>query len=122
MPLTISFSATATQGNFKDAISPGSKSVTLTTQGANMGVQQIGTTAEDLDYGDVAAANAGYLYLENLDSTNYVEYGLNDAGTIKKVGRLKPGEIAFFRVNPSAQVMMQANTGPVNVGFRLYRD
>ena len=116
----VTFSLQADHGNWKQQIAPGTLTITLATQGARAGTQTIGfAAAENLDYGDVAAASAGLLYLRNLDETNYVDWGMSDSGTMKAVGRLLPGEIAFVRVKPSAQVMMQAHTAAVNVEVLL---
>lgn len=95
--------------------------VTLTGTGFKAGLQSVGfAAAEDLDYGDVSAANAGWLFMRNNDTTNYVQWGLNHSGTIRVVGRMKPGEPwTAIRVEPSAQIMLQANTAACLVEYYL---
>lgn len=115
----VTFQMTSTHGNYKPGVAPGTITISLTTQGGTEGVQAIGTSEENLDYGDVAAASAGLLYMRNLDSTNYIDWGMSDSGTMKAVGQMKAGEIAFLRVKPSAQVRLQANTAACNLHFIL---
>ncbi len=120
--IVISLSATVTQGSFKDSIAPGSLTVALSAQGYTSGLQEIGNgAAENVTYDDVAAADVGFCFLQNMDGTNYVEYGLNDTGTLKAIGRLMPGEYALIRLKPSAQLMAQANAAPVKVLKKIYR-
>lgn len=95
--------------------------ITLAGTGFKAGLQSVGfAAAEDLDYGDVAAANAGWLFMRNNDATNYVQWGLDNAATIRVVGRLKPGEPwTVLRVEPSAVIMLQANTAACLVEYYL---
>jgi len=121
--LVLTLNAVATFGtNFRDLIQPGSITIPLNAQGYQGGIQSIGVVAEDLDLGDVAAANQGWIYMRNLDATNFVEWGLNDGGTLKSIGKLKPGEPALFRLMPEQQLMLQADTAACNVEVKLYRD
>lgn len=118
----VTFQLNATHGNYKPSIAPGTITISLNTQGGTSGIQVIGTSEENLDYGDVSAANAGLLYMRNLDSTNYVDWGMSDGGTMKAVGRMEASEPAFFRVQPSAQVRLQANTASVKIEYLLLQD
>lgn len=95
--------------------------VTLAGTGFKAGLQSIGFAAEEnLDYGDVSAANAGWLFIRNIDATNYVDWGMSDGGTMKAVARLKPGEPwQCIRIQPSAQVRLQANTAACLVEYYL---
>jgi hypothetical protein len=121
--ISITFTGTATYGdNFREQIQPGTTTITLSGQGFASGIQAIGTSAEDLDIGDIGAANVGKVYLRNLDTTNFVTYGLNDSATLKAIGKLKPGEWAWFRIKPSAALMLQADTAACNVQYKLFRD
>lgn len=56
-------------------------------------VQNVGTSEEQLDFGDVATP--GYCFLRNLDATNYVE--IRPATGVADLIRLNAGEIALFR-------------------------
>src|SRR5687767_2973258 len=81
--------------------------ITLTGTGFKAGLSSIGfAAAEDLDYGDIAAADVGWLVMRNVDTSNYVQWGLNHSSTIRVVGRMKPLEPwVVFRVEPGAQIM-----------------
>jgi hypothetical protein len=121
--LTVTFNATGTFGtNFSETIRPGLTTIALNAQGFAGNIQTIGTTAEDLDYGDVSAANVGMIYIRNLDSTNFVDYGLNDSASLKAIGRLGPGEWNWLRLKPSAQLMLQADTAACAVQYKLFRN
>ena len=71
-------------------------------------VQEVGTSDELIVIGS-DVATWGYVYLKNLDSTNYVEVGLTGSYSIK----LKPGEVALFRA--AAALYAQANTAAVDL-------
>ena len=99
---------------------PSFSDITLAGTGFKAGLQSVGTSEENLDYGDVSAANAGWLYMRNIDTTNYVDWGMSDGGTMKAVARLKPGEPwQCIRIQPSAQVRLQANTAACLVEYYL---
>ena len=81
--------------------------------------QTIGTTAEDVAFGDVTP---GLVILTNLDDTNFVSFGMSDAGTIKKLGRLYPATEwpAMFFLEPGQTLRMQADTAPCQVDIVAY--
>lgn len=108
-----------TNGNYTDSF-VASPTITQTTLNAASGVQTIGTTAEALSVGDVATL--GMLCLTNLDSTNFVTYGMDDAGTMKATGKLKAGESAILRLLPGITFKLQADTAGCKVRFLLLND
>lgn len=71
--------------------------------------QTIGTSYEALALGDISGA-PGYLYVKNMDATNYVELAL-DTGMTEKFIKLLPGQAAVF---PPAvgTIYAKANTAP----------
>ncbi len=71
-------------------------------------VQEVGTSNELIVIGS-DVATWGYVYLKNLDSTNYVEVGLTSSYSIK----LKAGEVAMFRA--AAALYARANTAAVDL-------
>lgn len=75
-------------------------------------VQNIGTSSEALTIGDVTTI--GYLFLKNLDATNYVEFDLNNPVSTTAFCKLLPGEGALI---PTRQTTIygKANTAAVNV-------
>lgn len=106
-------------GDFKDGFTY-SDQWDQTAIGASAGVQIVGTSAENLDLGDVATN--GVLVLHNLDDTNFVTYGLNDSAAIKACGKIKPGEVALLRLVPGIDLMCQADTADVKLRFLLLED
>jgi hypothetical protein len=85
--------------------------------GAAEGVQEIGTSEESLSTGDLSTY--GWLYLRNLDDTNYVQVGFSTG--VYGI-RLEPGEPAVFRTEPTATVYLLANTAACNVQYRWLED
>ena len=111
-------------GSLRETFTPGSLLITQTTIGVGGHAQSIGTdAAENLDVGDVATN--GYCILRNLDATNYVNWGPDDGGSsgaMVTCGKLKPGEVAIFRLAPGVTLMAQANVAAVKLYVRVYED
>lgn len=121
--IQLSINGTATFGTtFRETIQPGSLTIPLGAIGVAAGIQSIGTSAENIAMGDVATADQGWCYMRNQDTVNSVNWGLNDSGTLKAIGQMLPGEVAIFRLMPSAQLMLQANVAACNVEFKIFKD
>jgi hypothetical protein len=118
--IKIRFSATVENGNHKDSIQPGTISIDQSNPGRAGHVQSVGTSEEVVDFGDVTTE--GVLFLRNADSTNYVDFGPESAGSMVALGRLEAGEIAFLRMKPAVVLRAQANTAAVLLDVRLYED
>lgn len=84
-----------------------SHSVQITQSGTDyvLQTQNIGTSAELIDKGDIGTV--GYMYVRNLDATNYVELAL-DSGATQIFAKLLPGE--FCVIPTRQQVYGRANT------------
>jgi hypothetical protein len=95
------------------AISVNSLQVTQAAVGAVEGIQNIGTSEETLGVGGLSTR--GWLYIRNLDATNYVQLGF---ATGAYGCRLKAGEFALFRAEAAADIYLKANTAAVNVQYR----
>ena len=88
--------------------------------GAHAPVVTVGFAAEeDMPIGDVSVL--GWLFLKNLDSTNFVTYGPKDT-TMKAFGRIEPGEYAALRLEPGITLRWQADTADVQVKVLLLED
>ncbi len=122
--IAIGISFTCNNGYMRDQYSPGQIQVTQANVGRAGHVQNVGTTEEVLDFGDINTN--GYIILRNLSETNYVTYGPEESGAMVVVGKLKPGEIAILRVAPTVVMRAQAeNTSSADYAFlevRLYED
>lgn len=104
----------------KETFNPGAISVTQTGVGKWSSVVNIGTSEEDITLTDITTE--GICILQNLDATNYVEWGKKDgAAAMQAIGRLKAGEIpAVFGFNPGATLRMKANTATCDVLIVVY--
>ena len=67
--------------------------VSVATEAIARMTQNIGTSEEALNLGNIATL--GYIYIKNLDETNFVQLRTATSGTY--FCKLKPGEIAVFR-------------------------
>lgn len=120
--LTLSGSISEALGNIKDSLPFSISSISLTGGLVTSGIQKIGTSAEDLNYGDIPAASVGLLFLWNQDPTNIVYFGKDSTGTLYAPGVLDPAGVPFalFQVKASEQVMLQAVTAECQVFYRLW--
>ena len=109
--MSISLQLRVANGYFADAIS---KSFTddFPILGKGGGVQIIGTSEEALAFGDVLYE--GWLYIENLDPTNSIDWGPDSSGMVP-VGRIDPGEGVLFRAKPGVTIMAKARTAECRV-------
>jgi len=82
-----------------------------TARGGGPGAVTIGTSEEAISFGDISP---GYVFIKNLDSTNYVEFGPESGGSMVVCGRLKAGEQCLFRLGGSVTLRAQANTADVD--------
>lgn len=104
----ISFSASLSiNRNGVTTSASASKNATQTGTDYQLGTQTIGTAAEQLNKGDIGTI--GYVFVKNLDPTNYVELAL-DAGFTQIFAKLLPGE--FCVIPTQQQYYARANTAP----------
>lgn len=76
----------------------------------------VGTSDESLALGDIATI--GWLYMRNLDATNFITFGAD--GTLYN-GKMKPGEPCLMRWNGAA-IHVKANTAPCNMEYVIIPD
>lgn len=118
--ITPSFSASIVNGTFRNSLSQSGVAIVQSAIGRGGYTQTIGTTEEVIDFGDVATN--GYLFIKNVDPTNYVTFGPESTGAMVVVGKLKPGEWAWFRVAPTVVMRAKADTADVKLDVSLYED
>jgi len=121
--ITIAASLHVNNEYFKWYFQPGQLQVTQNAIGRGGHAQSIGTSEEVIDFGDITTN--GYLILRNLDDTNYVTYGPQEAGSggaMVVFGKLNAGEIAILRVAPTVVMMAQADTADVLLDVTLLED
>lgn len=100
--------------NRNGSINGANGSIAITQAGTDYVVesQNIGIVTEVLDTGDVGTI--GYVFIKNLDPTNYIEVGINTPVT-QIFARLKPGEFTVFPAQPGATYYAKANIAPCDV-------
>lgn len=114
--ISFSIRCTVTNGTFKhDLIPSESPQFDQTTQGGGVLWLDIGTSAENVSFGD---GSPGYIFLKNHDPTNYVEFRETTATT--SLGRLDAaGGIAVFKLLSGSTLEMVANTAACKVEARF---
>ena len=119
--ITVSFNAQVVNGFMRETIQPGQVQIDQAAIGRAGHAQEIGTSAEAVDLGDVSTN--GMLYLRNLDDTNYILWGpQSDAATIEVCGKLKAGEFAWLRLDGSIVLWAQADTAACLLDVYLFED
>ena len=82
--------------------------------------QTIGTTHGVLGIASDVATK-GYAWFRNLDTTNYVEIGLEVSAAFQPLIKLKAGEVALVRLS-NVSVYAKANTASVNLEWVVFAD
>ena len=119
--LKVTVSSTLTNGNLKEVFTPGAIQVDQATIGSHAPTVSVGTSEENLAVGDVSVL--GWIFLRNLDTTNYVEWGASaTTPTLATIGRLEAGEVAAFRMEPGVTLRWKADTATVKVKVLLLED
>lgn len=89
--ITVAFSVNKDGTSISSAVS---KQVTMSGSAKIANVQSIGTSSEALQIGDIT--DLGYLFLQNLDATNFIQLSLTTPVTAGNAFiKLLPGEPAF---------------------------
>lgn len=117
--ISANVSISVQHGDLNDTLNMQATGLTQTTQGKAGGIQNVATSYEALDVGDVATN--GWVLLKNLDATNYVEVGREVSSAFYGVVRIEAGEVALFRMS-QATMFVQANTATIKLQYSLYED
>ena len=113
---TCTFNIRLSNGQYSDLYNPGAVKVDQAAIGKSDQILSIGTSEEDITFGDVSTE--GICILQNMDTTNYVEWGAKDpSNNMAPIGRLppapsstEPGLPAIFKFDPGETLRMKANT------------
>lgn len=120
--IAVTLNVSVEKGNFKWSKNFGRKTADMSGTAQRGGnVVEIGTSAEIISVGEVWAQ--GWCVLQNLDATNYVEWGPYDtgsAGTLIKMGKLLAGEVACFRLSPDVTFGAIANNAACKVDVNVF--
>lgn len=115
--ITIQASLKAVKGELNIQTPPTTVTQTIDMSGGPeyaAGGQIIGTTHETISVGDVGTE--GWAWFKNLDSTNYVEIGVDVAASFYGVIRLNAGEWCVARLSDQTYYA-RANTANVTLGY-----
>lgn len=106
-----------TNGSFVDQWTPSELSIDQAAQGAAGGVQTVTTTAAAL--GVTGLSTIGYARFRNLDATNFVQIGPYVSSTFHPAIKLKPGELAVLRLDPTNPVYAKADTASIKLQYLI---
>lgn len=111
----IKSSLSITKGNLQYQSRPGSFNADVTgAKGPTPGAVAIATSpGTDISFSELTTP--GFVRIQNLDSTNFVEFGIWDGSTFHELGELQPGEEYVFRFSRNMSgFRMKADTAAVN--------
>lgn len=115
--ITETYTAAISNGTYEENISRNLTTTQTTEGGGNPGYVNIGTSEEDISFGDVTPR---IVIIENMDATNFVKYGPKSGGSMVNFGRVSPGGIARFEMGSGVTLRMVADTAACNVRIRGY--
>ena len=93
-----------------------SKSINMTGESILQTTQLVTAGNEALDMANAELGTPGYVFIKNLDPTNYCSIGLTSSYTIK----LKPGEFCLFRA--AADLFASFNTSAGYLEIIVFED
>ena len=115
--ITLTAKLSVTNGNFTDERNANRISITQSSLGAQGGVQNIGTSHEAISLGDVSTE--GYVWMRNLDDTNFVQVGLDGGASLTPVIRMNAGESCVFRLDAAATLYAEADTAACDLDILI---
>lgn len=98
---------------------PPQQSITQAAQGRHAQVITVATTAAGVALATGSISTTGVCWFKNLDSTNYVEIGVQVAGTFYPVIRLNAGESYPVRLSQGVTFYRRANTASVLLEYEI---
>lgn len=116
--ITITHRFGVSNGNYDPGtISLSNETYDQAAQGVQEKILTINTSA-DVTISSTGLSTVGWLWMRNLDTTNYVQWGTTDG----YVGRMEAGEPANLRVEPGTTLLAKANTAACSVWYRWLED
>ena len=116
--ITVSMKLSVVKGFLDHVENPGVQTYDMSGLNASGGVQNIGTAAEVLTFGDVGTP--GFAYFRNTGPTNFVEIGAG-TGSFVAFAKLKAGESMLCRLSTNAP-RARANTAAINLQYYIVSD
>lgn len=119
--ITTQFQATVKNTNYVQTVQADVSSIQKmfdqATVGCHGSIVSVGTSEEDMPVGDVGTN--GFLFIKNLDATNFVKYGPKSGGSMIEFGRLKKTEWTWLRLAPGVTLRWVADTASCKVQMLL---
>lgn len=109
---------THTNGTLSVPIAAKTKTIVQAAQGAFADTQTIATSDTAVTIGGIATL--GIVWIENLDSVNFVEVGSYVAATFYPLIRILAGERYPFRAVPGTTLYAKADTAAVKIQKNIY--
>lgn len=108
------------KGSFRETFAPSRVQLDMAgAGGGNPGMVAIGTSEEDISFG--ADVTPGLVIIQNLDDTNFVQYGpKNASNVIQDFCKLLPGHHHIIYLDTGVTLRMIADTAPCNVLIKGY--
>jgi hypothetical protein len=116
--LQISLGITYANGGLADNKAPATQKISQAAQ--ELFAPVVSCPAADTVVTVAGITTLGWLYMKNLDPTNFVTYGPTVAAAIAPAGRLMPGEEVIFRLEPGIVLRTRANVAACKVQFKFY--
>jgi hypothetical protein len=116
--ISVRLNLRVSNGNLVESIDTGTKTFTQNAIGGpTPGYVSVGTSEETISLSELSTIGA--CYIQNLDATNYVEFGVS---TGVYMVRLKAGDIAYLRLKPGVTLYAKANTATCKVVVKAFED
>ena len=119
--ITVNVKLAVNKGSLVQRFESGSLTFDMTGSVAAGGVSSIPTTAAGTALNVGSVSTAGWAYLRNTDDTNFVEVGVQVAGTFYPAIKLKAGEAGVVRLGTNSPYA-RANTLAVNLQYFIFQD
>ena len=116
--LKFTISGQLKNGTLTDQIPNETYSIDQATKGLFSSVELVPTSEENMPVGDVATL--GYIWMKNLDDTNYIEWGPSNAGSMVAAIRLAAGKVAVMPLKPGTTYRWVANAAAVRVQIKIF--
>ena len=107
-------------GQFKSSFQPVIPGI---TQAVNLVFErEIVLSTSATAYTFTGITTNGWVCLQNMDTTQTVEYGPDNAGVQVAFGSLKPGEAAVLRMKSGVTINMKSVAGTPTVWLKVFND
>lgn len=120
--LVITAGLTANKGNLHYASQNNGFQADMSgTKGPSPGAISVSIEGTDVEFSQLT--DPGWCRMINLDSTNYVEFGIWDPENSKffPIGILRPGKVALFEISPNLQEEFNTGTGTTGANTNRLR-